>query len=306
MLQNSIIVFNRITIMFLLMLVGFFFFKRDILDNHTTKKLSVILNTYIMPCCVMEAFQRPFDRVLAKTLGITFLLAAVLFAISIVLAFLLFPKYKPDSRVCSVLSNNGFMALPLLDAMFGSTGVFLGSAHIVCSAVVLWTFAVSQLDRSYRFNARRILLSPGVLAAFFSLLLFVSPVKLPAQIFAAVGFLGDLNTPLAMLVLGAYLAQIDFRQVFTKPDVWKVSFIRILLNPLISVLVLALVPLDMTAKLTLLVGAAAPTAIAAAMFAQIFETDYLFSTRVIALSTLFSLITLPVWIAVLTALIEFL
>lgn len=301
MLQNSLIVFHQITIMFLLMLVGFFFRHKQILDDHTTKKLSVILNTYIMPCCVIEAFQRPFETALARTLALTFLAAILLFLIAILLVTRIYPKSKPDSRVCAVLSNNGFMSLPLLDALFGTTGVFLGSAHIVVMAIVIWTFGVSQLDRNYRFQVSRILRTPGVLAAAFSILLFVSPIKLPAQVFSAVALLGDLNTPLAMLVLGAYLAQIDFRQVFRDPQVWKISCIRILIIPLLSVTVLLFFPLDLTAKLTLLIAIAAPTAVAAAMFAQIYETDYLFSTRVVALSTILSLITLPAWIAIFTA-----
>ena len=169
-------------------------------------------------------------------------------------------------------------------------------------AIVLWTFGISQLDQNYRFNLRRIICTPGVLAAAFSLLLFVSPVKLPQQLFASVAFLADLNTPLAMLVLGSYLAQIDFRQVFNNRSVWKITCVRILLIPLISVLMLLVFPLDMTAKLSLLIAMAAPTAVAAAMFAQIYDTDYLFSTRVVALSTVLSLFTLPTWIAVLTAL----
>lgn len=304
MLENSIIVFNRILIMLLLMAAGFFFFRKDVLDNHTTKKLSVLLNTYVMPCCVIESFQRTFDPALAKTLGLTFLAAAALFGVSMLLANVLFPKHKPDSRVCIVLTNNGFMALPLLDAMFGATGVFLGSAHIVAMAIVLWTYCVGQLDKGYKFSARRILVTPGVIAALFSLALFVSPVKLPEQVFSAVGLMADLNTPLAMLVLGAYLAQIDFRLVVADRAVWKISCIRVLLIPAIAVALLFVLPLDPTAKLCLLVGTAAPTAIACAMFAQIYDTDYLFSTRVVALTTILSLVTLPGWIAVLTALME--
>ena len=92
MLQNSLIVFNQILIMFLLMGVGFFLYNRSILDDHTTKKLSVILSTYIMPCCVIEAFQRPFDRVLAKSLAWTFFAAVLLFVISIAVCILIFPK----------------------------------------------------------------------------------------------------------------------------------------------------------------------------------------------------------------------
>ena len=114
MLENSIIVFNRILIMFLLMIVGFILYHKDVLDNHTTKKLSVLLNTYVMPCCVIASFQRAFDGALAKTLAGTFLVALLTFGISIVLAVLLFPKSKPDSRVCIVLTNHKHMSVCLL------------------------------------------------------------------------------------------------------------------------------------------------------------------------------------------------
>ena len=86
MLQNSLIVFHQILVMFLLMLVGYLIFRREILDNHTTARLSMLLNTIVMPCCVLSSFNRDFDPALARTLGVTFLCACVIFAGSIVLA----------------------------------------------------------------------------------------------------------------------------------------------------------------------------------------------------------------------------
>ena len=120
----------------------------------------------------------------------------------------------------------------------------------------------------------------------------------------ALTHLANLNTPLAMLVLGGYMAQVDLKSCFIDRQVWKACAVRLLLIPAFTMLMLLLIPLEHTAKLTLLVGAAAPSAIATAMFAQIHGSDYLFSTKTVALSTLLSLVTLPSIIAVMSFLIE--
>jgi hypothetical protein len=189
------------------------------------------------------------------------------------------------------------MALPLVSAMFGSTGVFLASAHIVCMAAVLWTYGVFTWSGKLSHPVRQILLNPGVLAGILGVLLFCSPVKMPSLLDTAVSYMASLNTPLAMLVLGCYLAQLDLKACFTDVRLWKLSFVRLVLIPLCSVALLSVLPLDQTARLTLLVGLSAPTAIASAMFAQLYETDYLFATRAVALSTLLSAVTLPAIIA---------
>ena len=82
MLQNSVIVFHQILVMFLLMLVGYVLFRRKILDNHTTSRISTLLNTLIMPCCVLSSFNRRFDPTLAYTLALTLLCAILVFILS--------------------------------------------------------------------------------------------------------------------------------------------------------------------------------------------------------------------------------
>ena len=91
----------------------------------------------------------------------------------------------------------------------------------------------------------------------------------------------------------------------TDQEIWKVSAVRLLLIPAIAIVLLLFIPLDHMSKIILLTGTAAPCALASAMFGQIYGTDYLFSTRVISLSTLLSVITLPLCISVLEGLLHF-
>lgn len=309
MFQHSILVFQQIIVMFLLIAVGYLLSHKAILDDHITKGLSLLLNKYIMPMCILRSFQRPFDAHLGHALLVLLGCGIVLFLLSIALVDRIYPKSRyvnyADRRVSAVLTNNGFMALPLLEAMFGADGVLLGSAHISCMAIVLWTYGIDQLSGGREHvSAKSILINPATLATLGGILLFCSPIKLPQPVFQAVDLLGDLNTPLAMLVLGCFIAQTDLRRCFIDRDIWRLAGVRLLVIPAISIALLLPVPLDAVAKLVLLTGFAAPCAFSAAMFGQLYGTDHLFSTRAIVLTTLLSALTLPLSIAVMEGLLH--
>ena len=311
MFTNALIVLQQIIVMFLLILIGYFLFRKAVLTNETTQSITVLLNKYVVFFVLLRSFQRPFDPHLGYSLGVTLIGCAAVFLLSILLVNRLFSPAASanyaDRRACAVLSNNGFMALPLLDAMYGSDGVFLGAASIACMAIVLWTYGVHQLSGGKEgFGIRNILVNPALIATVCGAALFCSPVKLPTLVYRAVDFMGDLNTPLAMLALGCFLAQVDLRRCFTDAAVWRVAAVRLLLIPAVTIVLLLVLPLDHMSKVVLLTGAAAPCALASAMFGQLYGTDYLFSTRVIALSTLLSVVTLPLSISVLEGLLSLL
>ncbi len=124
MFTNSLIVLQQIIVMFLLILMGYVLFRRNVFTNQTTQSLTVLLNKYIVFFVLLRSFQRPFDAHLGYALGVTFVCSMLFFLISIALANRVYRPEKTenyaDCRVSVVLTNNGFMALPLLDAMFGA------------------------------------------------------------------------------------------------------------------------------------------------------------------------------------------
>lgn len=310
MFENSIIVFQQIIVMFLIMLLGYFIFRKDVFTNDTTKSLSTLLNRYVMPCTMMRSFQRPFDGAMMQQFLMTLGCAVCVFIVSIVLGQFIYRPERAanyaDRRVCMNLTNDGFMALPLLAAMFGDDGVFLGAAHICGMTIVLWTYGVYQLSHGKEKLSFKntILTNPGILAAVGSMLLFMSPVKLSPVLYTAIDFVGDLNTPLAMISLGCFLAQVDLKACFLDGALWRLSAMRMLIVPALSMILLFFAPLNEMSTLVLLVGVSAPCAIACAMFSQVYDADYLFATRAIALTTLQSVITLPALIAVMEALLR--
>jgi predicted permease len=289
--------------MFLLMLVGYILSKKDILNEEGTKQISAILMLVATPAVIISSYQRAFESELAKGLLITFVVGVMAYIISIILGNILFKKnvaeYFRDKRMCLVFSNNGFMAIPLLQALLGSVGVFLGSAHIVLGNVFLWTYGIRTVGgEKYKINLKTALINPGALAMFFGLGLFISPVKLPDSIYQICNYLGALNTPLAMMTLGAFLAKTNLQDCFRDISLYRISVYKLIVIPTLFLLFLLFLPITKTVAATLIIGTAAPTGIIAPMFAQRFDTEYTYSTKVVALTTLLCIVTMPVFLII--------
>ena len=144
---------------------------------------------------------------------------------------------------------------------------------------------------------RNTFINPGVISNLIGLFCFLTPFKLPVVPATAVSYLASLNTPIAMIAVGAFLAQCDLRECFRDTQVYFVSALRLLILPLITLAVFLLLPLDHTLRCSMLISAAAPVAMAASLFGKTYGTDYLFSTRATAVSTIFSALTIPAMVA---------
>lgn len=300
MFESVQTIVTQIFIMFLLMFVGHLLYRRRMIDDQGCKQISALLLNIVTPAVLISSYQRPFDRGEARLLLTAFLLAVLTYLIPLALSRLAYGRsqkpYARDAQMCIIFSNNGFMAIPLLQALLGSTGVFLGSASIVTGTVIAWTYGARMLSGGGRVNFKKILLNPGTLALIGGLLLFVSPWKLPSPLFQAVSYLGSLNTPLAMLVLGAYLSQAKVLTCLKDKTVYRIAFLKLIAVPLLCTALLWLLHADQTVAMALLIGIAAPSGVISAMMAQMFGTDHLFSTRIVAVTTLLSAVTLPLFL----------
>ncbi len=307
MLQNIMILAGQISVMLLLMAVGYACFRLKYVDNTGAVQLSTVLNRIVAPSVIINSFQRDFEPSLAQALLMSLVCAVLYFFLAIAVAHLFFRQNVPDKadkRFCVVFTNCGFMSLPLLDALFGSYGLFLGSAFIVVNNIFLWSYGVDQLsnDVSISQRLRAMLLNPGTVSLVIGLVLFLTPVSLPSALSQTVAYMASLNTPVAMLVLGVFLAQCNLRDCFTDPAVYRVTAISLLILPLLCMGLYLLLPVDETIQAAMMICVSAPVAMASPMFAQVYGTNYLFSTKAVAVSTLLSVFSIPALNALLSML----
>ena len=142
---------------------------------------------------------------------------------------------------------------------------------------------------------KQVLLSPIIIASICGMIIFFSGLgsKVPYVVTGCVSGVASINAPLAMIVLGVYLAQADVRELLTNPRLYWISFVRLIIIPIAIVLVFALIPAPTPIRMTMIIAGAAPVAANAAVYSQIFGGDYVYGCKTVTQSTLLSIISLP-------------
>ncbi len=286
-------------IIFILIAVGFILTKTGKIDETGSKQMTTILLNIVTPCVLIHSYQqKSFELSLAENLGLAALVTLIVHLVAILIATLYFKKEETNhyriNIFASVYSNCGFMAIPLLTATLGGDGVFYGAMYIVVFTICYWIHG-PYLFTGDKSNLKPLtaIKTPGVIGTAIALLLFIFRIKLPEIVIKPVEFLAGMNTPLAMLILGCYLSKVNFKKVLTNPDIYKVNVLRLILIPALTVLLLKLFNIDSVVAKSILIPAACPTATVCTLFAARFGLDATYSSEVVSISTIFSILTIP-------------
>ena len=287
----------QVGIMFLIIVVGAVCYKTHLVTDAAGSELSNLLLYVVNPAIMLSAFQKPFEPRLAKGLLVAFGLAAISHAVAIAVSYLAIRKKQPQYKVeryAVIYSNCGFMAIPLINAVLGQDGVFYASAYIVVFNLLTWTQGVFMMTgRRDLKSLATLLTSPTIISIVAGLILFFAGIQLPAILGQPVELIANLNTPLAMIAIGISIAQTDLLKTLRTPRLYLVSALRLLAVPAMMLVVLRLLPADGTIELTNLIATACPVGASCLLFATRFGQDSRYASQVTAVSTLFSLLTIP-------------
>ena len=147
------------------------------------------------------------------------------------------------------------------------------------------------------FQPKKLIRTPFVIAIMLGLLLFVTQFKLPIIIMSCMKTIASLNTPLAMFIVGVYLAQTDIRHMFQRKSLYLVSIVRLIVIPVVSLLFLLLLPREYKdMKIVLLLASACPVGANVSMYAQLHQKDYSYAVETVTISTIYSIITMPLFL----------
>lgn len=145
-----------------------------------------------------------------------------------------------------------------------------------------------------RLRERKMIKAPFMVAILIGLFFFLTGLSVPGILSKSIGFLANLNTPLAMFTIGIYLAQTDVKKMFFRKKLYLVSFVRLAAAPFLSLLLLSLLPASMQElKLAVLIAAACPVGSNVAVYAQLHDKDYPYAVETVVISTALSVLTIP-------------
>ena len=297
MLSDLLIVAGQVLTLFLMMGVGFViaklgWFSRETSDQCTTLILYAVGTSIIITKLQIDATPEVVSTMLKALLGM-----ALTYVIMIPLSQLLFRKEPADTAVVRrfgiTYANNSFMGLPLLAGVLGEDALLFGVISMLVFFTFQWTHGV--LIYGGKLSLKSAILNPGIIAILIGLFFFVVGFKLPAPVFNAMEFLGDLNTPLAMVIIGGQMARSDILGVVKQPKLYLTAAIKLIFVPAITMVLLLPLNLEPLSYCACVVLSACPTAGMTSMFAQMFKRDETTAAQMVTLSTLLSIITLPVF-----------
>ncbi|MBE5040013.1 AEC family transporter [Ructibacterium gallinarum] len=309
MLEYFLTVDKQILAMMLMVVVGYIIYRKGMISDKGLADMSQLLLKIVTPMILITSFQRQFTYEAFLQWLIMFGVTVLSYAVLITAATLFFYNKKephcPENRLAVVFPNNGFMAIPLMLALAGEEGVFLGSTNIILLNILFWTYGTRTFCPEGKFNIRQALLNPGTIAVAFGLLLFVAPWKLPEPVFEAVDSIGSLNTPVAMIVLGGFLAQTDLKACLRNKAFYKMSAIKLLLIPCVMFAILAVLPLPPQVRVVASICSVTPTATAVSMLADIYNRDFRYASGAVVITTVISAITIPLMMTLAKAVLGF-
>ena len=301
MLQDFLTVASNVLTLFLLMGVGVACAKTKLLSDGAVKAIANVVLYIATPCVIIKSCIREFDPAMLRGFLIVVAVAAVNHAVLVFLARVVFRDSDENRRrvlrCATVFSNAGYMAIPLQQAILGDVGVFYCAAYIIVFNLFLWTYGLVEMSGDTRLSAKKILLNPGIIGVAVGLTLFVLPVTVPALLTDAIGHFAALNTPVPMLIVGYYLAQTDLLSALKDTRGWLCIALRLVVAPLVALTGLLLCGVRGDVLTACMICIATPVATSCTMFATRFDRDPRLSVNLVSLSTLLSILTLPLMVA---------
>ena len=297
-MEAVLAVVGKVAVILVLILVGYLVTRRRMLTERGASEVTTLLIKLVTPCVIINSFLGSADRLGAYELLMAVALPVLWMGIALGLSLLCFRK-EPEERqkvlrFATLFSNTGFMGIPLVQGIVGDTGVIYASFGVVVFNILCWTYGYSMMSGGAKMNLKTLLLNPGVIGLAFGLPIYFLGLQLPAVVSEPLGLLADLNSPLAMLVIGTYIAGADLHSFMSDMAVYRVSFLRLIAAPLIYLGLLLVIQPGETLFVSTMVQAATPVAANTVLFAVQYKRDSELASKLVAVSTVLSIITIPV------------
>lgn len=292
-------VFDQVLIAFLLMLVGMAGYRFGLISDETNKQITNLVLAIASPALILSSYQIEFSEALSQNIIYSLLVAVGVHLILIIGADCVIKKKNKEWRIekfSLIYTNCGFIGIPLGQAIFGSEGVIYVTSYITVFNILLWThgYLLMSGKKLTKHTLKKIVFNPALIAVVVGMLTYVLQIKFPFVVDGTLKHLGNLNTPLAMMTAGVSVMQAGLGQALQNRKLFKISFLRLLVFPVIVFLMLKAIPITVTVKNAILLCTACPTGATGIMFAIKYGKNDAYASHIFSMTTALSLITLPV------------
>ena len=294
-----ITVFTQVSVLMLMIAVGFIAAKTGIMTEAGAACCTDIALIIATPCVIIKSLARRFDAAVMKSLLLAIALTLLVQVLMITLGTLLLRskdlRRQRTLRFGSIFANCGFMSLPLQEVMLGADGTLYGSAYVIMFNLVVWSYGVYLISGDKRYiQPKKLFVNPGIAGLLIGLIIFVFSVPVPRVLSSTVNYLAAIYTPLPMLIIGYHLSKTNVLKAFKDFQCIIAVLLRLIVYPLVSLGVLYILGVRGTLLVSVIISLSAPVAAVTTMFSSKFGGgDTALSVDMVSLSTVLSIITMP-------------
>lgn len=293
-------VLTQVIILLLLILTGFVLTKGKVLTENGIKSMTDMVLLLVTPCVIIKSFIREFDKDVLKSLLISFLIAILVHIGFILVSLLIKADDKAKQKVLQfgvIFSNCGYMSIPLQQALLGDTGVFYGSSFIAIFNIFVWSYGIILMsgDKKY-LSPKKLIINPGMIGIVIGLIIFLFSIPVPKILSEPVSYLASLNTPLPMIIIGYHLAHSSLLNGIKSLKCIIAIAMKLVILPGAALGIMYLCGIRGTMLISSVISCSAPSAAITTMFSSKFGADTDMSVNMVSLSTVLSLLTMPLLI----------
>ena len=301
------VIFINVLILFMLLFLGFIMGTKKIVAHSPINDITNILIDVSIPCTIVVSLIRPFSqRLIGDTIKVCLCILIfhlVMTGISYGLSKILkVDKLKQGSWIFAlVFSNNAFIGYPLMYALYGNDGLFLMAMGNIVQNILIFSIGVKMTNLNYgkdeHVRLRNIIITKQNIAVVIGLIIFFTQIAIPKPIVTLITYVSNLTVPLSMIVVGLSLSRYDVRNMFTDGEVYRLTAIRMVIIPIIMLLAYKGLGINANKDLPLAIlyfTAVLPAPAFTTIMAERYNTSIEFSSKCVFITTIISIITVPV------------
>lgn len=293
---------GQVFALFLIMVVGYVMYKKHLIDDEANVRYTRLVLNVSVPAQIITAFvsnQGVVSRTeVVRVFGISLAIYAVYAAVGVAFLFLFRVEKKQRGTYLFMImfGNVGFMGFPVIEALLGKEAMIYAVIFNVIFNLLVYSIGIVMIGsrgEGMVFDAKKLWNMP-LLSSLLSVILFFANIRLPDVIMTSLGFLGNITTPVAMLILGAVIAKMPLRELFDEWRIYAFTVMKLLLIPGVIIGLFRLLPIQSEMiKQCMIVLSAMPVATNTTMLAIEYDGDMSLASKGIFFTTVLSMITIP-------------
>ena len=291
---------QQMIVMFLYMLIGYETCKRGVLDEYVSDKISWLVINIANPALTISAVVNGEGKIAGQSLLLTVKLAVFIFAGLLLLAQIMpriFRIRKEETgiyKAMTAFNNIGFMGYPVIAAVYGNEALLYAAIFSLFFSILIYTYGIQIISESGKEGIQwKKILNVGVISCIIAIILYLGNIPVPQFVKTAASGLSGLTGPLSMIVIGISLTKISLKEMFTDVQMLLYALVKLLVIPVAGMLVICrFVDNEMLCGVCMIM-LATPAASMNVMLAQQYGRNSEVAAKGVALTTVLSVVTIP-------------